>query len=96
MPWIEVPFKGGPLSLASARKTLAHWLADHPIDIIHSHYRRPESQFARKLRADWQFPVPILYTIHLSTLKLRWPWRMFSDFGDHVHVAVNTEAKRCG
>ncbi len=88
--WIDVPFKGGPLSLAYARKTLRHWLSEHPVDIFHSHYRRP-TLVARRLQK--QFNVPILYTVHLSDLKLRWPWSMFSDFGDHVHVA-SQEAQR--
>ncbi len=39
------------------------------------------------------FNVPILYTVHLSDLKLAWPWSMFSDFGDHTHVA-SEEARR--
>lgn len=90
IPWIEVPFKGGPISLAHARRKLEGWLADHPIDVIHSHYRRP-TLVARKLQKITQ--APILYTVHLSNLKLSWPWSLLSDFGDHVHVA-SEEAKR--
>ncbi len=88
--WIEVPFKGGPVSLRYARRKLENWLEKNPVDLIHSHYRRP-NLVARKLQK--KFNAPLLYTIHLSDLKLSWPWRMFSDFGDHTHVA-SAEARR--
>ncbi len=84
-PWIDVPLKGGPFALRSAARTLDAWLKDSPVDIIHSHYRRP-TLVARKLQRNGRVP-PILYTVHLSDLRLSWPWRMFSDFGDYTHVA---------
>ena len=83
-PWIDVPLKGGPMALRSAAHTLAAWLKDHPVDVIHTHYRRP-TLVARRLQRDRR--PPILYTVHLSDLRLTWPWRMFSDFGDCTHVA---------
>jgi glycosyltransferase involved in cell wall biosynthesis len=90
MPWVDVPLKGGPLALANGKKTLERWLEKKPVDLFHSHYRRP-NLVARKLQK--RFNIPILYTIHLSDLKLTWPWRLFSDFGDHTHVA-SAEARR--
>jgi glycosyltransferase involved in cell wall biosynthesis len=84
-PWIDVPLKGGPLALRGAARTIDAWLRDHPVDVIHSHYRRP-TLVARNLQRHGRIP-PILYTVHLSDLKLSWPWRMFSDFGDYTHVA---------
>ena len=38
-------------------------------------------------RIQKQHDVPMLYTLHLSDLSLRWPWKHLSDFGDHSHVA---------
>src|SRR5437868_8620817 len=90
LPWIDAPLKGGPLALWQATKTLRAWLADHPVDVLHTHYRRP-TLFARRLQRHLR--IPILYTVHLSDLSLRWPRRAFSDFGDHTHVA-STEARR--
>jgi glycosyltransferase involved in cell wall biosynthesis len=92
-PWIDVPLKGGPLALRRAARTLNAWLKDNPVDVIHTHYRRP-TLVARKLQIDRRpRRPPILYTVHLSDLKLTWPWSMFSDFGDHTHVA-SAEARR--
>jgi len=82
-PWIDVPFSGGPVGLMRSAATLRKWLAEHPIDLLHTHYRRPTlvaRQLQRKLK------LPILYTLHLSHIPLRIPWRWFTDFGDHVHV----------
>src|SRR5439155_14224175 len=77
-------------ALLRATRTLRRRLTDHPVDVIHTHYRRA-TLVARRLQRER--PVPILYTLHLSDLSLRWPRRIFSDFGDHTHVA-STEARR--
>ena len=92
-PWIGVPFKGGPLALAGAAKALDRWLDGHEIDVLHSHYRRPTLVARRVQRRRDGRTIPILYTVHLSDLKLSLPWRLFSDFGDHTHVA-SAEARR--
>src|SRR5688572_5635264 len=55
IPWLDVPFKGGPLALASGRKTLARWIEKNPVDIFHSHYRRP-TLVARKLQKQFNAP----------------------------------------
>lgn len=88
IPWIDLPFKGGLLALRRAVKSLDAWLDANPVDVLHAHYRRP-TLVARRLR---HLP-PILYTVHLSDLQLTFPWRLFSDFGDHTHVA-SVEARR--
>jgi glycosyltransferase involved in cell wall biosynthesis len=90
IPWIDVPLKGGPLALRATARTLGAWLKDNPVDLIHTHYRRP-TLVGRRLQRG-RCP-PILYTVHLSDMKLSWPWGLFSDFGDHTHVA-SIEARR--
>src|SRR5439155_11496355 len=94
LPWIDVPLKGSPLALSRAAKTLRTWLAEHPVDVLHTHYRRA-TLVARKIQRHLPAlpALPILYTLHLSDMPLRWPWRMFTDFGDHTHVA-SAEARR--
>jgi glycosyltransferase involved in cell wall biosynthesis len=90
LPWIDVPLKGGPIALWQAASTLRRWMQKNPVDILHTHYRRP-TLVARWLQRS--FKIPVLYTVHLSDLALHWPWSLFSDFGDHTHVA-SREAKR--
>jgi glycosyltransferase involved in cell wall biosynthesis len=82
-PWVDVSFQRGPLGLARSATMLRSWLDEHPVDLLHTHYRRPTlvaRQLQRKLK------LPILYTLHLSHIPLRIPWRWFTDFGDHVHA----------
>jgi len=82
-PWIDLPLKSGPLGLARAAATLREWIAQHPVDVLHTHYRKA-TLVARRLQR--KLKLPILYTLHLSHIPLGWPWRWFTDFGDHVHV----------
>jgi glycosyltransferase involved in cell wall biosynthesis len=89
-PWIKAPLKGGPLSLYRATRTLRQYLADHPMDILHTHYRKA-TLVARRLQKP--IGVPLLYTLHSSHLSLSGTWRWLSDFGDHTHVAA-TDARR--
>lgn len=85
LEWVDVPLKGGPLKLFRAARVLSDYLGKRPVDLIHTHYRRP-TLVARRLQ-DMRRRPPILYTLHLSHLSLS-PWRRpFSDFGDHSHVA---------
>jgi glycosyltransferase involved in cell wall biosynthesis len=86
LPWIDVPMKGGPVSLWRAVQTLRERLAQHPVDLIHTHYRRP-TLVARRLQRNGV--PPILYTVHLSDLSLAGPRRWLTDFGDHTHVAAD-------
>lgn len=83
-PWIDVPLKGGLGNMAIATATLQAFLKHHAIDLIHTHYRRP-TLVARRIQKTHK--LPILYTLHLSHLSLRWPMRWFSDWGDRTHVA---------
>jgi len=90
LTWIDCPLKGSPLALWRAARTLRRWLEAHPVDVLHTHYRRP-TLVARRLQSNRR--PPILYTVHLSDLSLRWPRRLLTDFGDHVHVPAS-EARR--
>lgn len=83
-PWIDAPMKGGPLSLRKSARLLSNWIDQHPVDVLHVHYRKC-SMVARQIQKIQA--IPILYTLHLSDLQLNWPWSHFSDFGDHTHVA---------
>jgi len=84
-PWIEAPIKGGPLRLLTASRILQRYLEEHPVDLLHTHYRKA-TLVARRLQKE--FNVPVLYTLHLSHMPLGGPWRWLSDFGDHVHAAA--------
>jgi glycosyltransferase involved in cell wall biosynthesis len=87
-PWIEIPVKGGPISLLRSASILNKHLARHPVDILHSHYRRGTLIGRRLQKHSSGAPkLPILYTLHLSHIPIGWPQRVFSDFGDHTHVA---------
>lgn len=83
-PWIDAPLKGGPLALLHSARILRKYLAENPVDIIHTHYRKP-GIVARRLQRVAR--IPILYTLHLSHMPLGGMWGWLSDFGDHVHVA---------
>jgi glycosyltransferase involved in cell wall biosynthesis len=84
-PWIDVPLSGGLPSLWKAIRTLRRHLREHPVDVLHTHYRRA-TLVARRLQDSFGDP-PILYTVHLSDMPLRWPGKLWTDFGDHAHVA---------
>ena len=82
-PWIEVPLKGGPLGLLPPVRILRKYLAEHPVDILHAHFRKA-AIVGRKLQK--QGRPPLLYTLHGSHIPLNGVWGWLSDFGDHVHV----------
>jgi glycosyltransferase involved in cell wall biosynthesis len=63
---------------------LRQYLSEHPVDLLHAHYRRG-SLLSRRLQAT--FHMPLLYTVHLSHVSMAWPRSVFSDFSDHTHVA---------
>jgi len=97
VPWIELPLKGGPVSLAGCVRRLQRWIADAGgVDVIHCHYRKPTlvSRALQMLgvRSRTGGRIPVLYTLHLSELDLSWGRRWVSDFGDHTHVA-STEGR---
>ncbi len=89
--WIDVPLKGNALALWQASRKLRTFMRDNRVDVLHSHYRRATlvGRRIQNLKFEIQnfWGVPLLYTLHLSHISLKWPWRMFSDFGDHTHVA---------
>jgi len=82
-PWIDAPLKAGPLGLSRAAKIIRNYLADHPVDILHAHYRRA-AIVGRKLQNHGH--PPLLYTLHLSHIPLGGVIGWLSDFGDHVHT----------
>jgi glycosyltransferase involved in cell wall biosynthesis len=84
-PWIDVPLSGGPLSLWKSIRALRKHLEAHPVDVLHTHYRRA-TLVARRLQ-DAPGRPPILYTVHLSHMPLKWPGKLWADFGDFAHVA---------
>lgn len=86
LPWLDLPMKGGPVAMWRARSALRDWMTAHPVDLIHTHYRRP-TLVARRLQR--RGAPPVLYTVHLSDLSLVGPRRWLTDFGDHTHVASN-------
>ena len=48
-PWIDIPAKGGLPSLLRSGSTLHRYVAEHPVDIVHTHYRRG-TLIARRLQ----------------------------------------------
>jgi glycosyltransferase involved in cell wall biosynthesis len=83
-PWIEAPIGGSLLQLPRAAAILREYLANHPVDILHAHYRKATLVGRRLQRVN---RAPLLYTLHLSHIPLGGPWGWLTDFGDHVHAA---------
>lgn len=83
-PFIELPLDKGVFSLWRASRALRRYLSEHPVDVIHSHYRRT-TFVARRLQKKRR--PPILYTLHLSDIPIHGRAGLGGDFGDHVHVA---------
>jgi glycosyltransferase involved in cell wall biosynthesis len=88
--WIDVPLKGGPLAFWKSARKLRNYLAEHPVDLLHAHYRRA-TLLGRALQVKHR--PPLLYTLHLSHMPLTYGRRWLSDFGDHVHAA-STDARQ--
>mgnify|MGYP001294690424 CR=1 FL=1 len=82
---IEIPLKCGFGGFRRSTAILRERLARHPVDLIHTHYRRA-TLLARRARKACP-GAPLLYTLHLSHISLRFPRNLFTDFGDHTHVA---------
>lgn len=82
-PWIDMPVNRGGWHLWHSARILRKYLKANPVDVIHSHYRRTNfvGHWARNRR------TPMLYTLHLSHIRLPRPRWLFDDFGDHIHVA---------
>ncbi len=83
-PYVKIPLKGGLLSFRKSVRTMRDHLREHPVDLIHTHYRRG-TLLGRRLQMLGR--TPILYTVHLSHISLKFPRNLFTDFGDHSHVA---------
>ncbi len=85
LEYIDIPLKAGVVGFTRSKKILRDWQRENgPINLLHTHYRRA-TRLARKLQSR-QTP-PILYTLHLSHLDVSGWRRIFSDFGDHTHIA---------
>jgi glycosyltransferase involved in cell wall biosynthesis len=88
--YVKIPLKREIFSFRRSRAMLRAALGDAPIDIIHTHYRRATllgRRIGRDLVAGGHARPPLLYTLHLSHISLRWPRRWLSDFGDYTHAA---------
>ncbi|MBC8105112.1 MAG: glycosyltransferase family 4 protein [Anaerolineae bacterium] len=100
LKYIQIPLKGNWFSFQKSARILREHLKDNPVDVIHTHYRRA-TLLGRKLQSKHGRPQhtragrhpainkipPLVYTLHLSHLSLRFPRNLFSDFGDISHVA---------
>jgi glycosyltransferase involved in cell wall biosynthesis len=84
LKFIQIPLKGGLLSFRKSVRILGDYLREHPVDLLHTHYRRA-TLLARRLQRHRS--PRIVYTLHLSHLSLAFPRNLFSDFGDVTHVA---------
>jgi glycosyltransferase involved in cell wall biosynthesis len=82
-PWIEAPLKAGPMGLRRAERTIAKYVAEHPVDVIHTHYRKA-TLIARRVQKTAH--SPLLYSLHLSPIPISGPRGWFTDFGDHIHT----------
>lgn len=97
--FIHIPLKSELWWFRECLRILRTELKNTPVDVIHTHYRRA-TMLARKLQHNRPQPgtykvvawkdshvPPILYTLHLSHISLRFPRNLFTDFGDHTHIA---------
>src|SRR5205814_5458191 len=64
-PYLKIPLKGGPLSFWKCIRMLRAHLREHPVDLIHTHYRRA-TLLGRRLQHVNRPRTPLLYTLHLS------------------------------
>ena len=94
--WIDIPLKGGLVAFFKSASILKRHLREHPVDVIHTHYRRA-TLLARRVQLHAggrrgaapdhaRYRVPILYTLHLSHININGPRRWLTDFGDHTHA----------
>lgn len=92
-PYIRIPLKRGLRGLHRSVRELGAWMKDHPVDLIHTHYRRA-TLLGRRLQraAPPDRRPPILYTLHLSHIDVGGWRRWLSDFGDHTHAASRDAA----
>jgi glycosyltransferase involved in cell wall biosynthesis len=84
--WIDIPLRKGVLGLWKSVAILREWLESHPVDVIHSHYRRATMLGRRVQRRGKPDQIPLLYTLHLSHMVMGYR-RWFTDWGDHTHAA---------
>lgn len=85
---IELPITHGIPGFRRSVRMLQDQLANRKIDLIHSHYRK-STHLARRFQKSRALRErsPILYTLHLSHIKVKGWRRWLTDFGDHVHIA---------
>lgn len=89
LKYLKIPLKGGLLSFLKCVNTLRAFVRENPVDVIHTHYRRA-TLLGRRIqsRASTGQRAPLMYTVHLSHISLRFPRNLLSDFGDVAHVAA--------
>lgn len=80
--WVDVPLDGNLFALMRSAWTLRRYISDHPVDLLHTHYRK-STLVARRLQM--HRTPPILFTLHLSGIPLGWR-KWIGDFGDFTHA----------
>lgn len=94
---LSIPLKSEWLRFGKSLRLLRNALSETSIDVIHTHYRRATllaRRWQRAQRAGGQAP-PILYTVHLSHISLRFPRNLLTDFGDFTHIASQDAREWC-
>jgi len=105
LKYLQIPLKGGIWSFYQCVRQLREFVRTNPVDVIHTHYRRATMLGRRIHRHAGRAAVsdtsdalrctraPLIYTVHLSHISLKFPRNLLSDFGDVAHVAA-PEAKQ--
>lgn len=85
---IELPITHGFIGFRKSVRMLRDQFGNRKIDLIHTHYRK-STHLARRFQKSKALRdrSPILYTLHLSHINVKGWRRLFTDFGDHVHIA---------
>lgn len=88
-PWLTIPIQGGVIANWQCKRQLLRELHSQRIDIIHAHYRR-SSMLGRKLAGPLN--APLLFTLHMPSIPMGFPWNLLSEFGDHAMTCSQTSS----
>lgn len=87
LKYTTIPLRDGLIDFWTSVRTMRQFMQSQPIDLIHTHYRRATLLGRRLQHRQPGKRIPLIYTVHLSHLSLRFPRNLLSDFGDVTHVA---------